>query len=1217
MISVVKKALIPICVLQIAFTGLQDFVPHPPLALVPVKTDARERLVKQYLTEREKRLGRLSENPSYVSVSIRMTDQALISRPHPWTTTTVINATVTTQPPVERRVFSDNAVPHASALFVNSTDPREAVSFFLDPIWNRVVFGQKSGDWLRSYGESNGPPRNEYRLAGPRAMAVDLVPNNEIYIADTENGRIVKLKYIVDELVNAASYSIPGISHPVDICLPCQGDYLWVADDWSGKIAMITRTGDLLQSITSYTIAGQTYPLDRPRAVNRKISNYAQRLAFVDGRRNAFVVCTLNAQNLITPISATEFNQPGSRLTSIGADLNENWYVADPGLGMIHSFDFAGEYLASLSRPDLPPKISTPPCFIEGGNLMEAFEVYTSEQWSNTKGLRAFLPGADAVDRNVQENATQFLLNSVVTNGCNLRVKIVKASDGSLVQTIHTGSMFASTRQDVVEKSTLPFGQYKFRIEVEPIYNANYGDFAVPWLVKDVAFSYLPAAPQNVIAVGHPSNVILTWNTIAGVDGYHVYRSTSSSGPFSLVATLPSTSVSCVDPVPNPPGTYYYFVKGYVGNDEGPQSTTVSAQTLHLATTSSNATGSTSQRKVIRDTNGRLHFAYESGNQIWYTWSSDGGSNWQPEQLVSNVAGLELHRSPSITVQYTPHLVILVWEAYLGDDSDHAVVTRTIDPVTSALGVTESIAQLGPHDSTHFSTMPVVGYGSAGGGYVLCAWYDSLAEKLRGSVRECVTGEWSQSVDLVSAAVQSIALAPGTNGAQKWHLSWTQGTSLNFRAMNVSPNLTLGSGEVVTTLGTYWYFEGPSVVGLGGQYNATGIAWREYSDEFINMYVKYRERSSSGTWGTTVVWTGNLPSTWLYTPTITAQYASSYPGIVWRKGVDQLQFTRKIGTIWVKPGTIGTGIAPSTGTSFVFDASEPVMYRGSTAPYPISKINAGFNVALAKGEEPRLDPTSSTLPEGRGGVMKFDDGIAYVAIMQAKRDTVPISFSFIKDTARIGDLNDFMANAVSQRFSSGGTLHLRVRYGAHGNVPTNLRFRIVLRDAQNGEQLALIRSLIARRDTVVVVSVPLTYSSPQIKLCMEPIGNDKPVRYEIERWFVIPEDGDNAPLISGLMQKDETVPVEYVLHPNYPNPFNPTTEIRFDLPEPSAIRLLVYDMLGREVEVLADGIHNAGYHSITWNAQGKSSGVYFVRFVAKGTNGGEEYSKLQKVVLMK
>jgi len=98
---------------------------------------------------------------------------------------------------------------------------------------------------------------------------------------------------------------------------------------------------------------------------------------------------------------------------------------------------------------------------------------------------------------------------------------------------------------------------------------------------------------------------------------------------------------------------------------------------------------------------------------------------------------------------------------------------------------------------------------------------------------------------------------------------------------------------------------------------------------------------------------------------------------------------------------------------------------------------------------------------------------------------------------------------------------------------------------------------------------------------------------------------------------EEAYPSVLALHDSYPNPFNPSTEFRFDLPGPTQVYLGIFDILGREVTALVNERREAGYHSVTWNAQGKSSGIYFARFVAQGTTGGEEYSKLQKVVLMK
>ena len=73
------------------------------------------------------------------------------------------------------------------------------------------------------------------------------------------------------------------------------------------------------------------------------------------------------------------------------------------------------------------------------------------------------------------------------------------------------------------------------------------------------------------------------------------------------------------------------------------------------------------------------------------------------------------------------------------------------------------------------------------------------------------------------------------------------------------------------------------------------------------------------------------------------------------------------------------------------------------------------------------------------------------------------------------------------------------------------------------------------------------------------------------------------------------IPKEYSLTQNYPNPFNPSTKIRFDIPEQTQVKLSIYDILGREVEILVDKDMNPGSYEITFDASKFTSGVYFYR----------------------
>ena len=73
------------------------------------------------------------------------------------------------------------------------------------------------------------------------------------------------------------------------------------------------------------------------------------------------------------------------------------------------------------------------------------------------------------------------------------------------------------------------------------------------------------------------------------------------------------------------------------------------------------------------------------------------------------------------------------------------------------------------------------------------------------------------------------------------------------------------------------------------------------------------------------------------------------------------------------------------------------------------------------------------------------------------------------------------------------------------------------------------------------------------------------------------------------------VPAAFALEQNYPNPFNPATTLTFGLPENSDIQLAVYDVMGRQVAMLAEGTMPAGEHRVTFEAQGLPSGTYLAR----------------------
>lgn len=99
--------------------------------------------------------------------------------------------------------------------------------------------------------------------------------------------------------------------------------------------------------------------------------------------------------------------------------------------------------------------------------------------------------------------------------------------------------------------------------------------------------------------------------------------------------------------------------------------------------------------------------------------------------------------------------------------------------------------------------------------------------------------------------------------------------------------------------------------------------------------------------------------------------------------------------------------------------------------------------------------------------------------------------------------------------------------------------------------------------------------------------------------------------VTGKENNISTLPDNYKLFQNFPNPFNPSTIINYQLPINNFVRLAVYDIAGREVAVLVNEVKNAGSYMVEFNASGLTSGVYFYRLETS------EYSEVRKMILMK
>jgi photosystem II stability/assembly factor-like uncharacterized protein len=115
--------------------------------------------------------------------------------------------------------------------------------------------------------------------------------------------------------------------------------------------------------------------------------------------------------------------------------------------------------------------------------------------------------------------------------------------------------------------------------------------------------------------------------------------------------------------------------------------------------------------------------------------------------------------------------------------------------------------------------------------------------------------------------------------------------------------------------------------------------------------------------------------------------------------------------------------------------------------------------------------------------------------------------------------------------------------------------------------------------------------------------------------------GDNGMIISntvpgiiGISNINNYVPDKFLLSQNYPNPFNPNTKINYELPKDGRVKLVIYDILGREIKTLVNELKQAGRYTVEFNGNNYASGVYFYRIQVEG---GKSYTSVKKMVMIK
>ena len=132
-----------------------------------------------------------------------------------------------------------------------------------------------------------------------------------------------------------------------------------------------------------------------------------------------------------------------------------------------------------------------------------------------------------------------------------------------------------------------------------------------------------------------------------------------------------------------------------------------------------------------------------------------------------------------------------------------------------------------------------------------------------------------------------------------------------------------------------------------------------------------------------------------------------------------------------------------------------------------------------------------------------------------------------------------------------------------------------------------------------------------LRVKLEGIDNKNLVVNNINVMILGSNNNNTSKAVVNNEKRINLMPMEINLSQNYPNPFNPTTMITYSLREKDHVTLIVYDILGKEVARLVDGIQTEGEHSINFDGSNLPSGMYIYQL--KGSN----FTISKKMLLIK
>ena len=645
---------------------------------------------------------------------------------------------------------------------------------------------------------------------------------------------------------------------------------------------------------------------------------------------------------------------------------------------------------------------------------------------------------------------------------------------------------------------------------------------------------------------------------------------------------------------------------------------------------------------------------YESANRIWKTFSTNMGATWQPEQLLSTNPGT--HSFPSLAVGAIDGGVPI--------SNDIVWITNNNEIwISLGGGAPSQVATINQHASV--PSAPVVanrGLSAQFPNLVACtgaggievfkyngqSWSrDTYSDMLRNRFRPCLAygGIYSQNpAYLTYDDGQQIywdyfMRYDASPSRDSWRRMWPPGVPPEAEktvpgSVSGGSGTKIGAQAVAIPTGSQRKFavvwqsieslvqkDEPKEEVMIGEEDNQGIVPIDPT-EFAVCFQKYDEWGSPNQWGAMQKFVG------LYyaTPTIALLPRSQFPAsrLIWGWTDGQRIFSTEStneGVSWNKPIAVYSGDSPQTVIGAESD-NQSIKYAYRDPTGPIYRIE----IAPSQPVEDQGDKSReiAVADDSTGSSVTIEMLPLAVESYQNVGTEELVPFAIPEDSAFVPTANNLEEYLGTSRFivpQSADRLRFKIRMkSTSASMLTNggNALRVIVQYTVNDSTTRILARWRFTGGHWLNKSVRLParlLRGKALRLSVALAGlNKSNTRLQVSASSVF----RSAPGQHSLTKPpSQEIPAAYMLNPNFPNTFNPSTEIRFDLPEPGTVSLAVYDVLGREIAQLASGDHEAGYHRATWNASNQASGVYFARFIVMNAQGSVTYSKVNKLVLVK